>query len=180
MKTGKDIAMTASGLLGFVLPTLFAWKIFAEHIHQNMASWCMIFVLDVLGVLIAYQEGNKKPYFQLGWTGSVLCIIFAVWINQDPWHWGWIENISLCLCCITLITWKTKGVHLATWVYIIAMYMVLIPVFWQLEQGIWILIWSIETCLLAIYGAPKRDFANTSIPISMLILNIILIPISLL
>ncbi len=59
-----------------------------------------------------------------------------------------------------------------------AMYIAFVPLmvnYWYEPQPetLWLWYWTIGTCLLAIYGANKRDFANTFVPWGAIVLNAI-------
>jgi len=168
-----------SGLLGFIIPTYFAWTVYQNNISQNIASWGMILLLDVLGLFLAYKDGNKKPYLQIGWVLAATCIVLAITLGNSPWQWGWAESISLALCGISTVLWLTLSARVAIWAYMVAMYISLIPLmmdYWQKPQPetMWLWLWTIATCLLAILGAERRDFANTFVPWAAIVLNAVI------
>lgn len=172
----KKIAVLASGILGFVIPTYFAWTVYQNNIPQNIATWGMTLLLDVLGLVLVWKEGNKKPYLQAGWACAALCIVLAVTMSDNPWHWGWIESASLFLAGVAILLWLTMSARFAIWAYMSAAYISVAPLmvdYWYTPQPrtLWLWLGVISTCLLAIYGAPKRDFANTFVPWAAIVLN---------
>lgn len=173
----KESAVLMSGLLGFIIPTYFAWTVYQNHIPQNIASWSMILLLDIIGLVLVYKDGNKKPYLQIGWVFAAICIVLAITLGDSPWHWGWTESVSLALCGVAIVFWITLSTRTAIWAYMAAMYISVIPLvvdYWDKPQPdtLWLWLWTIGTCFLAIYGAPKRDFTNTFVPWAAMILNI--------
>ena len=173
----KELAVLLSGLLGFVVPTYFAWTVYQGDIPQNVASWSMILLLDVLGLVLAYRAGNKQPYLQLGWCFAAICIVLAITFGKSPWHWGWVESVSLILAGFAIVLWLTLSAQKALWAYMAATYISYVPLmvdYWEVPQPgtLWLWLWTVGTCLLAIYGAQKRDFANTFVPWGCVLLNI--------
>lgn len=174
--TRKESAVLLSGILGFALPTYFAWTVYQDKIPQNIATWFMIFILDFLGLILVYKAGNKKPYIQLGWALASVCILLAITLGKSPWHWGWTENVSFALCGIAILLWLTLNARIAILAYLVAMFASVVPLmadYWKEPQlqTLWLWLSTVGTCLLAIYGADKRDFTNTVIPWAALVLN---------
>ncbi|MFZ2187419.1 MAG: hypothetical protein WAV46_02210 [Candidatus Moraniibacteriota bacterium] len=161
------------------MPTYFAWTVYQNNIPQNIATWLMFFLLDFLGLVLVFRAGNKKPYVQLGWAVASVCILTAIALGESPWHWGWMETASLILCGIAIVFWLALNAKVAIWPYLIAMYISAIPLmvdYWKEPQIQTLWLWSstVVICLMAIYGAERRDFANTVIPWAALILNAII------
>ncbi len=175
----KEIAVLVSGILGFIIPTYFAWTVYQSDTPQNIATWSMILLLDFIGLVLVIKDGNKKPYLQIGWAAAALCIVLAITLGNSPWHWGWTETASLVLCGIAVLLWLTMSARVAIWAYMTAMYVSLVPLmvdYWYKPQPetLWLWTWTVGTCLLAIYGAPKRDFTNTFVPWAAIVLNAII------
>jgi hypothetical protein len=175
----KEFAVLASGILGFIIPTYFAWTVYQSNTPQNIATWSMILLLDFIGLVLVIRDGNKKPYLQIGWAAAALCIVLAITLSDSPWHWGWTETASLVLCGIAVLLWLRMSARVAIWAYMTAMYASLAPLmvdYWYKPQPetLWLWTWTVGTCLLAIYGAQKRDFANTFVPWAAIVLNAII------
>lgn len=176
MNQTREWANRTSGILGFIIPTYFAWTVYQNNIPQNIATWGMILLLDVLGLALVYKEGNKEPYLQIGWVLAAICIVSAIVFGDNLWHWGWAESASLALCGAAIILWLILNARVAIWAQVAAMFISVIPLmidYWHIPQPdtLWLWLSTIGTCLLAIYGTSKRDFMNTVIPWAALILN---------
>ncbi len=175
----KEVATVTSGVLGFLIPTYFAWTLYKQSIPQNVASWSMVLLLDFVGLILIIKAGNKKPYLQAGWFGAALCIVLAILVGKSPWQWGMTESISLAFCGAAIVLWLTMSARIGVWAYMAAMYISFVPQmvdFWHKPEPdtLWLWCWTIGTCLLAIYGAPKRDFANIFVPWAAILLNVII------
>lgn len=175
----KERALRMSGVLGFVVPTYFAWTLFKTHVPQNIATWGMVFILDFLGLVLAYKDGNEKPYLQLGWAVASVCILVAVVLSGNPIGWGRTETISVILCSIAIVLWITESARAALWAYMAAMYASFFPLmtdYWHEPQPdtLWLWLWTIIGCLLAVLGAEERDFAHIFVPWAALSLNVII------
>ncbi len=176
----KESAIFLSGILGFIIPTYFAWTVYQQGLPQNIATWGMTLLLDVLGLVLAFRAGNKKPYLQLGWCFAAFCIVLAITLGQNPWQWGWVETVALLLAGMAIVLWLNWSAKKALWAYMAAAYLSTVPLmvdYWHRPQPetLWLWYWTIGTCFLAIYGASKRDFANTFVPWGCIVLNTIIV-----
>lgn len=179
MNNSKEHYVRLSGLIAFVVPTYFAWTLYANHIPQNVATWGMVLVLDGLGLILAFKGGNKKPLLQLGWALAAACIFAAVLLNDQPTVWGWTETSSVVLCGIAIVLWITRSALEAQWAYMAATYISFIPLmvtYWRAPEPdtLWLWLLTIVACLFAVLGAEKRDFANTFVPWAAIGLNAII------
>lgn len=167
-----------SGFLGFVLPTYFAWQIYRQNIPQNVATWGLVFVLDFLGLVLAWRAGNRRPYLQIGWTIASVAILTAIALNSHVLKWTIVETSSVLMCFVAIYIWVTKSAKKALYAYIIALFISCIPLavdYWNepLPETAWLWFATIGTCLLSVYGAEERNFASTAIPWAALIINAI-------
>lgn len=180
MTRTKDLAVLASGILGFFIPTYFAWIIYQENIPQNLATWSMVLFLDFLGLILVYKSGNKKPYLQIGWCIAATCIVLSILLGDSPWHWGRVETLSVLICLLSVVLWLTCSAKVALFAFLLAFMVSGLPLavdFWHHPEPntIWVWAWSLVACVLAIYGAEKRDIANTLVPWTAILTNLILI-----
>lgn len=177
--TFKNQAMLVSGALGFIIPTYFAWTLYVNQAPQNIATWGMVLALDGLGLVLAFKGGNHKPYLQIGWALAGLCIFLAAILNGNQARWGWTEIVSVVFCGVAVVLWLTRSARVAQWAYMTALYISFVPLmvdYWKEPQPstLWLWLWSVVSCLLAVLGAEKRDFANTFVPWAAAGLNIII------
>lgn len=176
----RKFSSLMSGVLGFTATTYFAWTLYKNNLPQNIATWLMVLLLEIIGLWSVLKDGNKKPYLQVGWAAAALCVVLAITLGNSPWHWGWTESISLFLCAVAIFLFLTISARMAIWTYMIAMYISFVPLmvdYWyrpQLET-LWFWFWNITACLFAVYGAPKRDFANVFIPWASIFQNALVI-----
>ncbi len=176
----KQQSLLISGASGFAIPTYFAWTLYVDHIPQSVATWGMVFVLDALGLVLAFKGGNEKPYMQLGWALAAGCIFAAVILNGDQIVWGWTETVSVLLCGVAVMLWVTKSALTAQWAYMAALYISFVPLmadYWEKPQPdtLWLWLLTIASCLFAVLGAKERDFANTFVPWGAIGLNIVVV-----
>ncbi len=181
----RAIAGPLSGGLSFLLSIYFAWFVFSRNIPQNVASWSMLLVLDVIGLWAAIKSGNKRPHLQIGWTASALCILIAILNTSHPAHWGHNETIALVLCGVTIFLWLTTSPKVALVMYVLAVYISFLPLaidYWNIPQRetLWLWVSSIWIGLLAVYGAPRYDFTHTFVPWTSVLLNAIFAPLCIL
>lgn len=177
----KIWALHISFALGFALPALFAFQIYTHQVlPQNVATWGMILLLDVIGLILVYKAGNEDPRIQWGWVTAAICIFAAIIFSENTLQWGWVETISLICCIASIALWQIKNAKWGLWPYMAAMYISFIP------QGVeyfekpqpetwWLWFGSMLACLFAIYGAKKYDFANLFIPFGAFVLNLLIL-----
>ena len=176
MDRPKQWANVASGVLGFVAPTYFAWTVYRDGIPQNVATWSMIILLDALGLILVYKDGNRRPFLQLGWFAASFCILAAILIGESPWQWGTVETVSLLLCLVAIILWRTLNAKIAIFAYVTALIVSGAPLavdYWYVPQPstTWLWITTILTCFLSIYAAERRDVAHTAVPMGAIFIN---------
>ena len=173
----KTTLNTLSGIIGFLIPALFALDIYVHHLSLNFATWLMVLILDVLGVVLAYKAGNKRPYLQIGWLVAAICIVIAIFTNGSVWNWGWIETACFALSLISVVLWLTKSAEVGTWFYLAAMYISFAPQavnYWHEPQLSTWYVWggSALACVLAIIAAEKRDVGHILTPAAAALMNL--------
>lgn len=176
MDRSKQYANWASGILGFIAPTYFAWTIYQTGTPQNVATWGMTALLDALGLFLALKGGNKRPLLQAGWFAAACLILTAILVGRSPWHWGWVESASLMLCFIAVVLWLRLNAEAAIFAFVTAFIVAAVPLmidYWNKPQPstTWLWIVTVATCLLSIYGAKKQDVAHTAVPWGAIALN---------
>ena len=177
--TLRHSAVILSGLIGFFIPALFALDIYKNNLEQNLATWSMVLFMDMLGVILAFKAGNKRPLLQMGWLAAAVLILSAICLSKSSWHWGVIETLSLISCIAAVYLWQTRSARHGIYFYVIAGYVSFFPQiadYWKTPQPGTLYLWltTVIACTLAIYGAEKRDFANTFVPIAFGLLNVLI------
>mgnify|MGYP001591187319 CR=1 FL=1 len=115
--TTKVLAVVVSGALGFIIPTYFAWTLYADSVPQNVVTWGMVFVLDLLahsGVSRRQQEALLAS--RLG-DGSILHLCDSD-AERQPSQLGMDRDYfgRPLLCCNCLVAHQkciggTVGIH---------------------------------------------------------------------
>lgn len=179
MERVKYHAVLWSGILGFLIPSYFGYTLYADKLPQNIATWGMVLALDVLGLILAIKDGNKKPYLQLGWVLAASLIFIGAFFSESVTTWGTVETISVVMCAIAIILWRTLGPKAGLVAYMAAMWISFFPLamdYLKVPQPstVWLWQWTIVSCFLAIFGAEKKDFTNTFVPWGCVGLNVIM------
>lgn len=174
----KDWALWLSLIIGFAIPASFAIQIHLEKLTLNIATWGMICLLDILGLILAFKSGNKKPWLQFGWAFAAVCIVIAILINNHTFSFGLVEYVCIACSLLAVYFWLTEKAEKGLYPYIIAVYISFIPQaidYWGAPQPQtwWLWVGSILACVFAIYGAEKRNFANTFVPWSCIPFNLL-------
>lgn len=177
MNVSKRLALFVSGGIGLVIPSIFAWDIYAHNLKVSIATWGMVLLLDLLGLVLAYKAGNERPYIQWGWLIAAILIVLAIMLNERTLDWGWVETSALVCCVIAIWLWLTRSAKWGLWFYMVAAYISLVPQvieYWHAPQPESLYLWlgTVVGCGLAIVGAEKRDFGNTFVAYGAGILNL--------
>ncbi|MDD3531041.1 MAG: hypothetical protein PHV99_00375 [Candidatus Pacebacteria bacterium] len=175
----KSQAILIGGLMGFAIPTYYAWMLYTTNVKQNVATWMMVFVLDLLGLVLAWRGGNKKPYLQIGWAMAAFLIFVVVATSDQPSVWRWTEYSSTALVVVAIVLWITLDALRAQWAYMTAMWISFVPLmkdYWSEPQPgtLWLWLLTIVSCLFVVLGAEKRDFANIFVAVGAGLLNVVI------
>lgn len=179
MNTKKQaVAMWLSAVVGFATPAYFAWQTYTKQWGLNLATWALIFILDALGLVLAYKSGNKRPWIQWGWAVAASLILLATLNNKHTWAFGWVEYICIACCFISVYFWLTEKADRGLMSYIVAVYISFVPQlvdYWDSPQPEtwWLWLGSIVACACAIYGAEKKDFVHTFVPWACIPFNLL-------
>lgn len=189
-----------AGVIGFLVPALFAWDIYAGVVREdpNTATWLMIWLMDITGLIIVIVEKNDEPWLQAGWLAAATLIMLAIWQRGGNWDWRLVETASFVACVAAVVLWqilkkmkalqeyKKYSVLAGVGLQSLAVYIAFVPQgvnYWQTPAPeTWYLwFWSIVAGLLAIWAAKnRRDPAQVFIPWACTILNAIILVIVLL
>jgi len=159
--TLRSTFLWASGLIGLIVPSLFAVEIYTDNLSANLATWVMVLILDGLGLLLVIKAGNKKPFMQIGWATAATLIVLSIIVSDSSWDWGWVETSSVICCTIAIWLWQTKSAQLGLWPYMLALFISFGPQVDDVTQPQpetwWLWTWTIVGCVCAInYRCPKE------------------------
>lgn len=176
MTDTRKLARSVSGWIAFLAPTYFAWTVYAQHIPQNIATWTMITINNLIGMVLLYKAGDKQPWLQLGWLCSSTLVVCAIVIGGGSLEWGWVERGSAVCCAFAIIVRLRFGAKIALAGYLAAVFVSSLPMITDYArtpepQTAWLFITTVFCCLLTIYGAKVRDTTHLLVPIFMLTLN---------
>lgn len=87
-------------------------SILNEGTEQNLASWGLWAILDLITVLSVIVEGGNWPIIALYTLGSFsLCVVLAF---RKQFRWTWFESFIVLLVLGCLLAWYLKGPTLTT------------------------------------------------------------------
>lgn len=111
-------------VLGSLAACLYALRVWQKKERANLATWSIIFVLDVAGLYLTYVTGNHEPYIQIGWCIAALLIVIATWVRKGNWLWTRAETIVLALCTASVSVWLMSEAVLVSLIgYLTAVYL---------------------------------------------------------
>ncbi len=176
MESIKRFANVLSGIIGLVAPSLFAVMVYLDRIPQNIATWGMICINNVIGIYLVTKEGNATPYMQWGWLISSTGVFVAIVCGANPVHWGAIETYSLAACVLAIGFRVALGATAALLAYVSAVLISSLPLiidYWYLPQvnTWWLWASTVVSCSLAIFGAKERTVSYVLVPGFIGVLN---------
>jgi hypothetical protein len=187
----RQLVGYVAGILGFLVPAIFAWDIYIGHIKDpNTATWLMIWALDFVGLWIVVAEKNPSPWLQVGWFAASILILTAIFVRGGSWNWGVVETACIALCGAAVVLWQICKMWKATekygvWVGLsfqtLATYVAFAPQavnYWEHPQpNTWYLwFFSTVTGFMAVYAADDRhNPANVFIPYACSFLNTLIL-----
>lgn len=164
------------GLISTIVVVAFGIYLAVNDVHQNVVTWIMWTILDVIILLTSLAAGNKQPWLPAGYTlGSFL--VTAIIISRGDWQWGIVETISIIGVLVAIIFWKKSGPRSAIVVSTLAMTVAGIPAMrdaWLApDPGSWWLWGGVAfSCILSCYGAKAWTIEDRFMPCASLVFNI--------
>ena len=114
--------------IGSVAACLYGVRIWMGKEQANLATWFIIFVLDFVGLYLAYATGNTEPYIQIGWCVAATIILFATFVRKSEWVWSKTETRVLLICLASVAIWlSSKAVTVSLLGYVTAAVISAIP-----------------------------------------------------
>jgi hypothetical protein len=115
-------------VIGCATAVLYALRISQGKEPANLATWAIVWVLDIVGLYLAYATGNHEPYIQIGWVFAASLIVLAAWKQKGDWVWSKTESWVLTLCTVSMGIWVLSGdVVISLGGYILAAWLSAVP-----------------------------------------------------
>lgn len=161
--------------IGFSITALFAYHAYTRNYSVNPATWCSIFALDVIGVVLVILTSGREssfPILQTVWSVSALMVAVVAVRNNNFFIWSQTETISLLIAlCSTVAYVISKLINLSAlwWVisYCVACLFSTAP---QIKdylrdatiarQGIPLQLWSGVSLVVSLIGVVYNDVSG--------------------
>ncbi len=102
----------ASTLLALCLYVPLGRRILKGSAAQNLATWILWGLLDVVAGVSLYAQGGNwylLGAYVTGCTAIVLCLL-----RKGEWTWGLLETTSTAMVVVSLVAWYYSGPRNAT------------------------------------------------------------------
>lgn len=99
----------AGAIIGSVAACFYGVRIWMEKEQANLATWSIIFILDFVGLYLAYATGNTEPYIQIGWCVAATIILLATFARKGEWVWSKTETGVLVICLASVAVWLSSN-----------------------------------------------------------------------
>ena len=118
----------AGAVIGSAAACLYGVRIWMGKEKANLATWFIIFILDFVGLYLAYVTGNTEPYIQIGWCVAAIIILLATFVRKGEWVWSKTETGILLICLASVAIWlSSKAVTVSLLGYVTAAVISVIP-----------------------------------------------------
>ncbi|MEN9337791.1 MAG: hypothetical protein RIQ41_105 [Candidatus Parcubacteria bacterium] len=95
-------------VIGSAAACLYGVRIWMGKEQANLATWFIIFILDFVGLYLAYATGNTEPYIQIGWCVAATIILLATFVRKGQWVWSKTETGVLLICLTSVAIWLSS------------------------------------------------------------------------
>jgi hypothetical protein len=175
-----------AGVLVSIVATLYAVQIYRLRLNVNIATWGMILLIDVLGLILAFSAGNREPYIHLAWVTTDILICSAIIIRHPHFAWSRFDTASLLLFLISLSVWMISDSELSVFGYLIACFFTLLPQARQYfhdrriaRKSSWIWIMNCIALVMTILSVPVITYEYSLVSLGLLVLNLGMVMIAL-
>jgi hypothetical protein len=166
----------SGGLIATIIIIVFGVYLYKHNVHQNVVTWILWAIMDMIILLSSIAAGNKRPWLPAGYTlGSIL--IIALILLRGEWQFGLVETLSSCGVIVTVIVWKRSGPKLAVIASTLGLTIAGIPGMYdawlQPNRESWWLWGGVAfSCIFSCYGAKAWTIEDRFLPCASFIFNI--------
>ncbi len=175
-----------AGVLVSVVATLYAIQIYRSRLHINIATWGMILLIDIFGLLLALSSGNAHPSIHTAWVVTDVFICVAVLALKSNWKWTHIETLSFIAFILSVLWWLTSESIWSIVGYLIACLFTLLPQAYQYwhdrklaRRSSWIWIMNSIALVMTILSLHTISFEYSIVSLGLLTLNLAMVLIAL-
>ncbi len=175
-----------AGILVSIVATAYAIQIYKERLHVNIATWMMIVLIDVLGLVLAYSSGNAQPSIHIAWLVTDTLILGTALIMRANWHWRYIETISLVMFVTSLAWWHFVDSVWSILGYLVACFFTLLPQaiqYWHhrplAKKSAWIWIMNSIAIVMTLLSLQDISFEYSVAALGLLVMSLAMVMIAL-
>jgi len=122
----KSLA-TVGGLMASLTIIAFGLSLLSSNVEQNVVTWIMWAILDVLLLLSSIAAGSKGAWllpagYTLGATTTAVVLL-----RRGVWVWGTIETLCAVGVLASVVVWRSVGPKWAIVALTIAMTIAGVP-----------------------------------------------------
>jgi len=174
----KENLQTIGGVLSFLSILSFAVMLTVEDVPQNIVTWILWFLLDVVVMLSIIASGNKRPWLAMSFVFGAFSVSLIL-ISKGMWKWGLVETLAVSGCVFSLIVWKAIGPKAAIIASTMAMLIAGLPATydaWMFPNPASWWLWTGVAFggLLNIFGAKGWTIQDSFLPIGSFLYNILM------
>jgi hypothetical protein len=115
-------------VIGSAAAFWYGIRIFLNKEKANLATWLIVFFLDLVGLYLAFATGNDEAYIQIGWCAAATVILIATWYRKGAWVWSSTETWVLLVCIASVVIWlSSNAVVMSLLGYIMAAFLSVVP-----------------------------------------------------
>jgi hypothetical protein len=175
-----------AGILVSIVATAYAIQIYKEHLHVNIATWMMIVLIDILGLVLAFSTGNAQPSIHIAWLVTDTLILVTAVSMRANWHWRYIETICLILFVTSLAWWHFDDSVWSIVGYLVACFFTLLPQaiqYWHdrrlAKKSAWIWIMNSIAIVMTLLSLHEISFEYSVAALGLLVMCLAMVMIAL-
>ncbi len=162
-------------IVGCSTVILFSIALLIQSIPQNIVSWILWTVLEVLILSSSIAAGNKKPWLPAAYTFGALAVVIILF-SKGLWIFGVVEILATIGSVIAMILWFALGPKWAIVSATVAMVVAGIPALFDIiqtpnPQSWWLWFGCSLAGLLTAIGAKSWKIEDRFMPTTSFVYN---------
>jgi len=163
------------GIIGSSTVIAFAVALTIQNIPQNIVSWILWTILDVLLWIGTVAAGNKKAYLPAAYAFGAF-VVTIILFSKGVWGFGISELIAVIGCLLALALWKKLGSRYVIVIATVAMVVAGIPALFDIiqspnPQSWWMWFGCSLAGLLTAIGAKSWKIEDRFMPVTSFVYN---------
>jgi hypothetical protein len=164
----------------------YAIQIYRIHLHVSIATWGMMLLIDMLGLMLALKSGNAHPSIHTARVITDVLICIAILAIKVNWRWTRLETFSFIVFATSVWWWLTLESLWSVFGYLVACAFTILPQAYQswkdrrlARKSAWIWIVNSVALVMTMLSLHTISFEYSVVTLGLLTLNLAMVLIAL-